>query len=454
MHIPTIALIIAIIGLLSSSLLVGGIISLVSLVMGIILLRKEKTIAAVRVIAISVAGLLVPFIMYFNTYGVSLPSKNDISKNPYKEILSTNYSNMGIALAGDSSDDQIREGAAGIDAANSRTTASDELQEAIAKAGKESAAGSLEGEASGSVLYTEAENAISDAENPAKDDPMDDEMVYIGLTDSVRRGVIEHIGENKDVTDDGTVTGADSVSADKKNASSDEQGEAGAGASTGNIFESLDSISESDKNKGGIVSIAARDDDMPSYGGLPLGTLLVAQYFREDDHNCNPVLVLQNKTGETVRYECRFIARDAEGNSLALSEKTVEVVKNGSLFVFEGRFHKKDLGGKKPAVYEFSITKRTPYEKDMSSQISLYTATKSSTATLTAVNNSDKKVKVDAYILFFDGTELVDCMWMIPQNTDEVCLQPGTTASIEGDAYYRFDRVETYYTAYEAIEGQ
>ena len=454
MHIPTIALIIAIIGLLSSSLLVGGIISLVSLVMGIILLRKEKTIAAVRVIAISVAGLLVPFIMYFNTYGMSLPSKSGISKNPYKEILSTNFSNMGIAMAGDLANDPGAGSGGMSDAANSRTTASDELQEAIARAGKESDKGAAEERISGTVLYAEDENASGDGRTQADGDPMEDEMIYIGLTDSVRRGVIEHIDDNKDITDNGTKAGTDHAGTDNNNTSSKEQIEADSVATGDNIFESLDSIKEGDKNKGGIVSIAARDDDMPSYGGLPLGTLLIAQYFREDDHNCNPVLVLQNKTGETVRYECKFIARDAEGNGLSMSEKTVEVVKNGSLFVFEGRFHKKDMGGKKPAVYEFSITKRTPYENDMSSAVSLYTSTKNSTATLTAVNNSDKKVKVDAYVLFFDGTELVDCMWMIPQNTDEVCLNPGSTASIEGDAYYRFDRVETYYTAYEAIEGQ
>ncbi|WP_185752660.1 hypothetical protein [Butyrivibrio sp. AE2032] len=217
------------------------------------------------------------------------------------------------------------------------------------------------------------------------------------------------------------------------------------------IFESLDSIDPKEKNKGGIVSIAPSDDDMPSYGGLPVGTILVAQYFREDDHNCNPVLVLQNKTGDLCRFECRFIARDKEGEELAVSDKTVEVVRDGSVFVFEGRFDKRDLGGKIPDAYEFLITKRTPYETDMAKYISVHTAVEGSSALLTAENKSDKKVKVDAYVLFFDGKELVDCMWMIPQNIDEVCLDPGSAATIQGDAYYRFDRVETFYTAYEAV---
>jgi hypothetical protein len=217
------------------------------------------------------------------------------------------------------------------------------------------------------------------------------------------------------------------------------------------IFESLDSIDPKEKNKGGIVSIAPSDDDMPSYGGLPVGTLIIAQYFREDDHNANPVLVLQNKTGNMCRDECIFTARDKDGNEMAVSEKTVEVVRDGSIFVFEGRFDKKDLGGGIPDAFEFSISKREPYEKDMSTEIAVYTAMEGNSAILTAENKSDKKVKVDAYVLFFDGEELVDCMWMIPQNTDEVCLEPGSAASIQGDAYYRFDHVETYYTAYEAV---
>ena len=233
----------------------------------------------------------------------------------------------------------------------------------------------------------------------------------------------------------------------RKQAEEDEKETAG----NSGIFESLDSIAPEEKNKGGIVSIAASDDNMPSYGGLPVGTLLVAQYFREDDHNCNPVLVLQNKTGDLCRYECRFIARDPDGEEMAISDKTVEVVRDGAVFVFEGRFDKRELGGKKPDAYEFSITKRAPYEKDMANQVSIYTAIEGTSALLTAENKSDKKVKVDAYVLFFDNNEMVDCMWMIPQNTDEVCLEPGTSATIEGDAYYRFDRVETFYTAYEAV---
>ena len=219
------------------------------------------------------------------------------------------------------------------------------------------------------------------------------------------------------------------------------------------IFESLDSIPEDEKNKGGVVSIAASDDNMPSYGGLPVGTILLGQYFREDDHNCNPVLVLQNRTGDLARYECRFIARDKDGEELADSNKTVEVVRNEAIFVFEGRFDKRDLGGKIPETYEFSITKRTPYEEDVADSISVYTAIEGSSAVLTAENKSGVRAKVDAYVLFFDGRELVDCMWMIPQNTGEVCIDPGSSAVIRGDAYYRFDRVETYYTAYKAVEA-
>ncbi len=357
---------------------------MVTLGYGIYLFIKDKSIEALRIIAISAAGVILPIIMYLNAYGFHLPYDDGSGRSAFKTILATNYGNLGIDLFG-------------------KEKSSEEAVEALS-------GGTNEGEHGAEPDIAEA--AASE-----------------GTSESLESALAKL--KDKNGQQDENVGGAES--------------------SYGSIFESLDSIRKEDKNKGGIVSIAPSDDNMPSYGGLPVGTMLVAQYFREDDHNCNPVLVLQNKTGDLVRYECRFIARDKDGEELAVSEKTVEVVRNEALFVFEGRFDKRDLDGTIPDSYEFSITKREPYEEDMANLVSVYTATEGSSALLTAENKSDKKVKVDAYVLFFDGSELVDCMWMIPQNTDEVCLDPGSAATIKGDAYYRFDRVETFYTAYEAI---
>ncbi len=384
MHMTTIALILAILGLVASLFLLGGAICMVTLGIGIYRFVKDKSIEALRIIAISAAGIILPIIMYLNTYGFHLPYEDGSGRSAFKTILATNYGNLGIDLFG-------------------KEKSSEEAVEALSGGTKEGEHG--------------AEPDIAEAASSE------------GTSESLESALAKL--KDKNGQQDENVGGAES--------------------SYGSIFESLDSIRKEDKNKGGIVSIAPSDDNMPSYGGLPVGTMLVAQYFREDDHNCNPVLVLQNKTGDLVRYECRFIARDKEGEELAVSEKTVEVVRNEALFVFEGRFDKRDLDGTIPDSYEFSITKREPYEEDMANLVSVYTATEGSSALLTAENKSDKKVKVDAYVLFFDGSELVDCMWMIPQNTDEVCLDPGSAATIKGDAYYRFDRVETFYTAYEAI---
>lgn len=380
MHITLILLLVSIIGLIMSFFVIGILPSLVSLILGIyhFVNEEEKTIEGVRIIAISAAGFILPIIMYLNTFGFSLPGKDDTSVNFYQQILSTNYSNLGI------------------DIFNPK-----EKPEAVSEA----------------VKADETQDIVATP----------DETYFV----------------NSDTSDQKT----SKESKKKEENDKDVTGDSG-------IFESLDSIDPEEKNMGGIVSIAPSDDDMPSYGGLPVGTMLVAQYFREDDHNCNPVLVLQNKTGDLCRYECRFIARDRNGEEMAVSDKTVEVVRDGAIFIFEGRFDKRELGGRVPEAYEFSISKRAPYEKDMANYVAVYTTMEGSSALLTAENKSDKKVKVDAYVLFFDQNELVDCMWMIPQNTDEVLLEPGTAASIKGDAYYRFDRVETFYTAYEAIEGQ
>lgn len=380
----TIALLLAILGLVASLFLVGGAICMVTLGIGIHQFVKDKSIEALRIIAISAAGVILPIIMYLNTYGFHLPYEDGSGRSAFKTILATNYENLGIDLFGKDKSDKEAE----------------------------------------AVLVSE-----SDADEFSQGAEKVETSASSGTSESLESALAKLKDKNEEL--------------DENVESSEKSG--------GSIFESLDSIRKEDKNKGGIVSIAPSDDNMPSYGGLPVGTMLVAQYFREDDHNCNPVLVLQNKTGDLVRYECRFIARDKDGEELATSEKTVEVVRNEALFVFEGRFDKRDLGGNIPDSYEFSITKREPYEEDMANQVSVYTATEGSSALLTAENKSDKKVKVDAYVLFFDGSELVDCMWMIPQNTDEVCLDPGSAATIKGDAYYRFDRVETFYTAYEAV---
>ncbi len=383
MHITTIALIIAILGLATSLFLFGGVISLGSLGLSIYLFTKEQSIRTVRILAISTVGVIVPIIMYLNTYGFSLPYDTGDGKGVFGTILATNYENLGFGPSGIEKPD-----------------------------GQALAEVALETTDSGDQQYIVHSDTGKNLE--------------ASLAEVRKREGREDTASSGDSSKDWLST-------------------------EGSIFESLDSIRQEDRNKGGIVSIAASDDNMPSYGGLPVGTLLIAQYFREDDHNCNPVLVLQNKTGGLVRYQCRFIARDAQGEEIATSDKTVEVVRDGALFVFEGRFDKRDLGGNIPDSYEFSITKREPYEEDMADQIAIYTATEGTSALLTAENKSGKKVKVDAYVLFFDGAELVDCMWMIPQNTDEVCLDPGTAATIKGDAYYRFDRVETFYTAYEAV---
>ncbi len=393
MHMTAIALILSILGLVASLFLVGGVVCLVTLGIGIYLFSRERTIEGLRIIAISAAGVILPIIMYLNTYGFHPPYDVGSGRNAYFTILATNYENLGIDLFGDEKD---REAAAGV-----------EIE-------------AVDGEGAGTgVVSSNGDGTPSE-----------------NVGDSVATGDGESL---------------ESILAKLKNKKGQQDANAGDEEASGSIFESLDSIRKEDKNKGGIVSIAPSDDNMPSYGGLPVGTMLIAQYFREDDHNCNPVLVLQNKTGNLVRYECRFIARGEEGEELATSEKTVEVVRDGALFVFEGRFDKRTLGGSIPDSYEFSITKREPYEDDCANLVSVYTATEGSSALLTAENKSDKKVKVDAYVLLFDGAELVDCMWMIPQNTDEVCLDPGSAATIRGDAYYRFDRVETFYTAYEAV---
>ncbi len=393
MHILTASIVLAVCGLLTSLILVGIFPSIIAFCMSIYCFLQEKTINSIRALFISLAGILVPIIMYFNCYGISLPFDKNDGLGIYKRIIYENYSNMGFDMSWLKSED-------GTETEIAAATASSVAD----------------------IYY------VSDGEK--QDHP----------------GYVPHDTGSGDSSDNEEITQEDTKDKDADEDSLDYRDY------PESIFEKLEDVEQEYETKPASVEIGASDDDMPSYGGLPVGTLIVAQYFREDDHNCNPVLVLQNKTGNLCRYECSFIARDEDGNELGTSEKTSEVVQDGAKFVIEGRFDKNELGGAIPAMYEFSITKRTPYEKDMTNDVSVYTKLSGNSVILAADNLSDIRVKVDAYVLFFDGDELVDCIWLVPHNDGEVCIEPKSIATIKGDAYYHFDRFETYYTAYEAIE--
>ena len=386
MHITTIALIISILGLLTSFGFVGIIPSVAAFVLNILNLREEKSIRTIRALAISFAGILLPAVMYLNSYGLHLPYDKPEKLGMLSQIIYDNYSRLGFNMNGLIKDDSL------------------ELTDSSAE------------EPSGGMYYV-AEGVVETDDGVKLDTKLDEIEAGTDLTEGEGAAGDKILNE----------LGMDS------------------------IFESIDSLDEgNDKGYGADMS-GASDDDMPSYGGLPIGTLIVGQYFREDDHNCNPVLVLQNETGKDCRFECLFTARDEDGNELATSNKTVEIVKNGEKFVFEGRVDKDELGGVLPAMYEFLISKREPYEENLYDEVTVLGEIVENSAFVTAMNTSKKKAKVDAYVLFFDGDELVDCIWMIPQNSGEVCIEPGSSAAIKGDAYYKFDRIETYYTAYEAV---
>ena len=396
MQLPVITILLSVLGLLTSFVLVGIFPSIVAFCLSIYCFLQEKSINIVRAIGMSFVGILVPIIMYFNCYGISLPFDKGTGMSFGKQIIYDNYTNMGLDMS---------------------VLESKKL-----------------------VLDIDTIDIESEADSD-KEQEMDD-MYY------VRDGVI---------TDSAGYVRSDSAEVTEK----EEKEEKSTPKDSldyrdypDTIFEKFEDIEKEYDIKPVSGFVGASDDDMPSYGGLPLGTVIVAQYFREDDHNCNPVIVLQNKTGDIYRYECMFTARDEDGNELAISEKTSEVVPDETKFVIEGRFDKSELGGSIPSMYEFTITKRVPYEEDMTDQVLVYTKVDENSVILAADNISDKKVKVDAYVLFFDGNELVDCIWLIPTNTDEVCIDPKSLATIKGDAYYRFDRIETYYTAYEAIEAR
>ncbi|SFU60398.1 hypothetical protein [Butyrivibrio sp. INlla21] len=411
MLVIVITIVLSIIGLILSLAFVGIMPSLIALILSIYCLIQKRSITRARALAMSVVGVILPVIMYLNSYGLSLPYPRTDGLSVVGGIIYDNYSNMGFDM------EWLKNG---LGKGNSELAMVEEELSDTAS-----------GEASSEDIYYVSDGVVTDS--LGYKEKSDDEK-SAGMAD----------GSADDKTGQGLGT-AQSSSGD---------GSLDTAQYNTEIFEKLEDATEEYEEKPISDKIGASDDDMPSYGGLPVGTLIIAQYFREDVHNCNPVLVLQNKTGKKCRYEARFIARDEDGEQLAESDRCVEVVDNDGKFVLEGRFDKNELGDNIPAMYEFSVSKRDPYEKNMADDVVVYAKENGNSVVLAAENLSDKKVKVDAFVLFFDKEELVDCIWLIPHNEGDVCITPGSVASISGDAYYRFDRIETYYTAYEAVGEQ
>lgn len=391
MHITTIALIISIMGLASSFFVIGIIPSIMAFILNLLCIKEEKSIRCVRSLSISFVGILLPIVMYLNSYGFHMPFDKPQGLNFLSQIVYDNYTRLGLDM--------------------------------------------------GFMVQGDVEDTT-----PSGNYVGEDGMYYVsdGCVVSGDEYILEDGRESSDDTESEenqvfeTTANGEKIQLELDNDS---------------IFESIDSLDEKAQEEAGYGGDkkGASDDDMPSYGGLPLGVRILGQYFREDYHNCNPILVLKNETGKDCRFECAFTARDGDGNELATSNKTVEVVSAGGSFILEGRFDKRELGGTLPSMYEFLVSKRDPYENNMYEEIYVFGEVVDNSAVVTAQNTSKKKAKVDAYVLFFDGDELVDCIWMIPKNSGEVCIDPGSSAYIKGDAYYKFDRIETYYTAYEAV---
>ena len=315
MHIIVVTVVLSIVGLIMSLAFVGIMPSFIALILSIYCLKQKKTIARARALALSVVGVIVPILMYLNSYGLSGPHLRSDGLSFVAGIIYDNYSNFGLDMEWMKENKLTRDDGSALVAADTGEEAADAV----------STGDSADGE---------------------------DEMYYVS------NGGEENKPEEPGEEDSGDISKQDSIDASQYDF---------------DIFEKLEEATDEYDKKPISTKVGASDDDMPSYGGLPVGTLIVAQYFREDVHNCNPVLVLQNMTGKICRYEGRFIARGEDGEELATSEVCVEVVQNEAKFVLEGRFDKKELGGRIPAMYEFSVTKRDPYEIDRTGEVVVYT---------------------------------------------------------------------------------
>ena len=73
MHIIVVTVVLSIVGLIMSLAFVGIVPSFVALILSIYCLVQKKSIARARALALSVVGVILPIIMYINSYGISAP---------------------------------------------------------------------------------------------------------------------------------------------------------------------------------------------------------------------------------------------------------------------------------------------------------------------------------------------------------------------------------------------
>ena len=228
MHIITIALIISFLGMLASFGFVGIIPSILAFVLNIFCLTKEKSINTVRSLAISIVGIILPIIMFYNSYGFDMPYDKGTGLSIIPQILYDNYLPFGVnlgplfGLKENESENYI------LLSDNSENLPDFDEDENVS-------------------IISDAETALDNTPEEKLDDSKK-------IDEKPQSDLFSDIGSMFNLTDE-------------------------------NVEESIDSLDESEKDVYGADKVGASDDSMPSYGGLPIGVSVVGQYFREDDHN-------------------------------------------------------------------------------------------------------------------------------------------------------------------------
>jgi len=153
-----------------------------------------------------------------------------------------------------------------------------------------------------------------------------------------------------------------------------------------------------------------------------------------------------NVSGKNIDVNGTFYAIGANGETLSATSVTLSSVPADSNFVIEGVFNK-NIGDVDHVVYDISTNESNAndFATDM---VDVYVSELDNGIRVEAVNKSDKELRVNVHIQFYNGTTFLQNTWVVPSDTFNYTLSPNSTAT--KDAICRagsFSSYEMFYTA-------
>lgn len=168
-------------------------------------------------------------------------------------------------------------------------------------------------------------------------------------------------------------------------------------------------------------------------------------YMRESIFgDCIYYLVVTNNASEAVNITASGIARDANGEMLAVDDMEILIIGAGQTSI--GYFYFEECEGVETVDYTMKFKTDTSYT-DVLANLSMEQVVKEKKVIVSVTNNGDITADfVEGYALFFDADGNVVGEESNYFTDDDSEIKPGDTILKEFECYDKFDSVEVYLT--------